>query len=291
MQYGCPNNDCTYYQKKIRVVRDGRYFRKDDSRWIRRFRCMACGRRFSNATGTHAFGQKKRRKNSMVRHLLCSNVSMRRIAKILNIHRVTVARKLVYLAEVAEMNHLDFLLAKTGFPTRHIQFDDLITHEHTRLKPLTVTLAVDADTREILGAKVNTIGAFGKIAKKSREKYGRRKNTHTKGIIALFEDVRCAVSPTAEIRSDEHKKYKPQVDRYFPSAKYRQFASTRAKDDGHGEIKNKRYDPLFYINHTLAMLRSNICRLIRRTWSTTKLAERLEMHIAVYIDYHNNELI
>ena len=291
MQHGCPNSHCIYYQKKNRVVRDGRYYRKDDSRWIKRFRCMACGRRFSNATGTHAFGQKKRRKNSMVRHLLCSNVSMRRVAKILNIHRVTVARKLVYLAQIAEISQCDFLLAKTSSPARHVQFDDLITHEHTKLKPLTVTLAVDADTRQILGAKVNTIGAFGKIATKSREKYGARKNTHSKGIMELFEDIQRVISPTAEIRSDEHKKYKPQVDRYFPSAKFRQFTSARARDDGQGEMKNKKYDPLFYINHTLAMLRSNICRLIRRTWSTTKLAERLAMHIAIYIDYHNNELI
>lgn len=227
----------------------------------------------------------------MVRHLLCSNVSMRRVAKILNIHRVTVTRKLIYLAQIAEMSQRDFLLAKAESPARHIQFDDPITHEHTKLKPLTVTLAVDADTRQILGAKVNTIGAFGKIATKSREKYGRRRNAHNRGIMELFEGIQRAVSPTAEIRSDEHKKYKPQVDRHFPSAKFRQFRSMRARDDGQGEMKNKKYDPLFYINHTLAMLRSNICRLIRRTWSTTKLADRLAMHIAIYIDYHNKELI
>lgn len=227
----------------------------------------------------------------MVRHLLCSNVSMRRIAKILKIHRATVARKLIYLAGIAELKQFDFLQAKSESPARHIQFDDLITHEHTKLKPLTVTVAIDADTREILGARVNTIGAFGKIAKKSREKYGVRKNNHIAGIVDLFGAIQSVVSPVAEIRSDRHKKYKPQVTQYFPSAKYRQFESAIAKDDGQGELKNKKYDPLFYINHTLGMFRANICRLIRRTWSTTKLAERLAMHIAVYIDYHNKELI
>jgi hypothetical protein len=39
------------------------------------------------------------------------------------------------------------------------------------------------------------------------------------------------------------------------------------------------------------MLRANINRLFRRTWCTTKKPERLEQHLAVYMDFHNRVLV
>ncbi len=41
------------------------------------------------------------------------------------------------------------------------------------------------------------------------------------------------------------------------------------------------------LNHTCAMLRANINRLIRRSWSTTKNAENLAHHLTIYVNYHN----
>ena len=38
------------------------------------------------------------------------------------------------------------------------------------------------------------------------------------------------------------------------------------------------------------MLRANISRLIRKTWATTKRADRLAAHIAIYAWYHNEVL-
>ena len=60
---------------------------------------------------------------------------------------------------------------------------------------------------------------------------------------------------------------------------------------GQGELKKLRFDPLFALNHTCAMLRANINRLFRRTWCTTKKKERLEQHLAVYMDFHNRILL
>ena len=60
---------------------------------------------------------------------------------------------------------------------------------------------------------------------------------------------------------------------------------------GQGELKKLRFDPLFALNHTCAMLRANINRLFRRTWCTTKKKECLEDHLAVYMDFHNRVLL
>ena len=60
---------------------------------------------------------------------------------------------------------------------------------------------------------------------------------------------------------------------------------------GQGELKKIGFDPLFDLNHTAAMIRANINRLFRRTWCTTKRADRLEAHLELYVQYHNRELI
>ncbi|MGZ3809720.1 MAG: transposase, partial [Bacteriovorax sp.] len=60
---------------------------------------------------------------------------------------------------------------------------------------------------------------------------------------------------------------------------------------GQGELKKVHYDPLFKINHTCAMLRYRINRLVRRTWCTTKKIEMLENHLQIYIAYHNKYLL
>ncbi|MCT4641319.1 MAG: hypothetical protein N4A33_03410, partial [Bacteriovoracaceae bacterium] len=56
---------------------------------------------------------------------------------------------------------------------------------------------------------------------------------------------------------------------------------------GQGELKRVYFDPLFKINHTLAMLRANINRLMRRTWCTTKDPIRLSDHLELFIYYYN----
>ena len=60
---------------------------------------------------------------------------------------------------------------------------------------------------------------------------------------------------------------------------------------GQGELKKLRFDPLFSLNHTCAMLRANINRLFRRTWCTTKKAACLKRHVAVYVRFHNTVLL
>jgi hypothetical protein len=46
-------------------------------------------------------------------------------------------------------------------------------------------------------------------------------------------------------------------------------------------------NPLFPINHTLAMLRDGMSRLVRRTWAASKRARRLELHFWVWLAYRN----
>jgi len=214
---------------------------------------------------------------------------MRRCAFILGINKITVARRLRFFGIEARKAHQRLL--KTYPYVTHLQFDDLITSEHTKCKPLSVSLAVDGDKRTILSAKVSSIAAFGHLAKIAQKKYGFRKSTHLRGLHELFEEIKPVIAPEGLIKSDEHKAYPYFVRTYFPKATYQRFKGGRGAIVGQGELKKLRRDPLFTLNHTCAMLRADISRLILKTCNTTKDPNRLQDHIDLYIQFYNQRIL
>jgi transposase-like protein len=285
MKLNCPNIECFFYLKHDCVIKDGSYFRKNDSRKIQRYKCTHCSKRFSRETFKLEYYQKKRRINFTLFKLLSSGTSHRRAALALGVNKKTVERRIAYLGQKCRQKNETFL--KKQKKVKRFEFDDLITKENSKLKPLSVSVAVDRDSRRILSAQVSKIAAFGHLAKIARKKYGKRKSEHKKALKAMFEELKPLTQKECFIRSDEHQNYQMFVDRYYPKAFYQQFKSERAHVAGQGEIKKVSFDPLFAINHTMAMLRDNIKRLTRRTWCTTKKVERLKDCLDIYIYYHN----
>ena len=291
MRAPCPNNSCSHYKSNQFVIFDGYFKRCDDGQVIRRFKCKSCLKRFSHATVSLEYKQKKRSKNLILANFLSSGVSMRRCALNLKINRKTVERKLKFLAMKARLTQKAFLESLKSQKLQNLQFDDLITIEHTKLKPLSVPIVVDPISRKIIGFEVATIGAFGHLAKISKKKYGRRLNDHKEKLIDLFEKIKPVVDDQVLIRSDEHKTYHDIVKYYFPESHYQQYKSRKAYIAGQGEMKIGGNDPLFFINHTCAMLRANINRLIRRSWCTTKKPERLKDHLDIFVSFYNHQYL
>jgi len=286
MKNHCPNFDC----KSLNIIKDGSFKRSSDCRVIQRFRCKSCGCRFSNATFAYEKNQNKRQLNHMIFKLLGSGVSMRRIAKILLVDKKTVQRKVDFLAFKARIKQQK-ILENIKEQVEHIQFDDLVTSEHTKLKPVSVSIAVDTKSRLILGAFASQIPAFGHLATLSRQKYGQRKSHHKEGLEILFSQIAPTFKEGIRIDSDEHKFYPEFVNRYAKSAQYCRYKGGRGCVAGQGELKKLAKDPLFFINHTCAMLRDNLKRLARKTWCTTKKIEMLQKHLDIYLWYHNYEIL
>jgi transposase-like protein len=291
MKINCPNSQCSNYQNSLFIIKDGKFKRRNDSRQIQRFRCKICNKRFSRATFTLEMYQKKRRVNYPLFQLLASGVSLRRAAIILGISRHTAEKKFKYLGEKSRRKNIKFRQSLQKNKIGQMQFDDLITKESSKLKPLSVTIAVDSKQRTILGARVCVIPSFGHLARLSRRKYGYRKCRHKEALRELFDSLKPILSPFCEIKSDEHKKYPEFVRRYFPKANYERFKSERGCIAGQGELKKVKFDPLFVINHTCAMMRANINRLVRKTWCTTKSIARLQDHLEIFIHFFNEKLI
>ena len=270
------------------VQKHGHYRRKSDSRFIQRYFCHQCQRTFSLAIHDPAYRQKKRRINHPLKVLLASSVSMRRAAKILGVSRHTVAKRLPFLAQLCRDRHAQFLDQSPAI--RHLQLDELHTIDHTKLKPLAVAVAVCAKGRKILGVEVSSMPATGPLATKSRQKYGPRPDRRRQGLQQLLARLVSHVDHHAKIDTDSHPYYPALISRYFPQSAYRQVLGKKAAVAGQEQVQNKGHDPLFVINHTMAMLRANINRLVRRTWCTTKDPTRLADHLAIYMSVHNQML-
>ncbi len=273
---------------KYKIVSFGSYYRKSDKRRVSRYRCRQCGKCFSKASSDPCRHQRKRHLNLMISKLLVSGVSQRQIGRILEINRKTVVRKFLFLSKQAQvlLPQINAQFAKCEI----IEFDDLETFEHTKCKPLSVTLAVQHKTRRILGLRVSRMPAKGMLAAISRKKYGPRKDERPEGRKKLFNSIESLITPNALIKSDENPHYPKDVQKHFPQCHHQRFKGRRGCIVGQGELKKIGFDPLFSLNHTCAKLRADINRLIRRTWCTTKLPERLEMHLTLAALAHNQSL-
>ena len=288
-------HDCPYCTKKNpksefrpKVVRNGNFRRKSDGRVVQRLLCKECGKGFSYATFDACYRQNKRHKNDPLRKLLCSGVSQRRAALILKISRTTVVRKFLFLAAQAQKKTEDLLKSKP--PATEIEFDDMETFEHTKCKPLSITLAVVSQERRILGFEVSRMPAKSALAKIALKKYGPRPDERPQGRARLFERIKPFIRADALIKSDQNPHYPRDVMRFFPHCTHKTYKGRRGCVVGQGELKRGGFDPLFSLNHTCAKIRADINRLFRRTWCTTKKAERLAAHLALYVQYHNESL-
>jgi hypothetical protein len=208
---------------------------------------------------------------------------MRRCAKLLNVSYPTIVKKLAFLGKLSQQR-LDKMSLEN---VKSLQFDELQTIEHTKLKPLAIAIAVAEDGRKILGFRVAKMPATGHLSKVSIKKYGRRPNERVQQLKSLFDDLSPRLPENISVKSDECGFYKQIIRKALPMAEYTQFKGGLSQNSAQGELKKVGKDPLFTINHTFAMCRANINRLFRKTWCTTKKIDGLIHHLSLYAVIHN----
>ena len=272
-----------------RIIRNGGFYRVSDRQRVQRYKCADCGVNFSQATNSPRFGQNRRDLNNKILQALCSKVSQRRMAILFKASRTTIARKLKFLATQARhKNLLDRYKNKKNL--YELQFDDLETFEHSKMKPLSVTMMVEKGSRYILGFEVSKMPAKGHLSKRAVKKYGRRKDERKASRELLLRKLKPHIAEGATFETDENPHYVPSIKKHFPKAKHLTSKGRRGCVVGQGELKSGGFDPLFSLNHTYAMCRDNVNRLVRKTWATTKSIQGLRDHLEVYVFYHNQVL-
>lgn len=272
------------------IIKRGHFIRLHDKALIQRYRCVTCKKNFSEVTNHPCKYQKKPFLNHPVFEQLVSGTSQRRLAKLLRVNKKTIVRKFVFLGKYANQALQEAVHLKNK-KISNLQFDDMESFEHSKCKPISITLVVEEKTRFILGFRTASMPAKGLLVEKALKKYGKRKDDRSKKRRELFEQLRPYISRDAVIKSDENPHYPKDVRKFFPASKHLTYKGRRGCVVGQGELKAGGFDPIFSLNHTAAMLRANINRLFRRTWNTTKKIEALEWHVALYCWYHNCFLI
>ena len=275
------------------IVRYGFYHRTSDGRRPSRFLCKICKKTFSSARYFSTFNQKKRHLNSKVNKLLCSGVSLNRIAFLLGINVKTVVRKFLFLADRAEAMHQKSLdgLIKSRSTLSEIQFDEMESSIHSKCLPVSLPLIVVPKTRMIIGVDIAKMPAKGPLSKISLQKYGPRQDERAEVAKQLLRKLKPLFQEQIQIESDEKPQYPNWIKSELPQAIHKAYKGKRGCVVGQGELKKTVYDPLFSFNHTAAMIRANISRLFRRTWNTSKRMDRLLDHLRLYVHFHNTKLI
>ena len=172
---------------------------------------------------------------------------------------------------------------------RHIQFDEMESFEHTRLKPLSISLAVDSDSAKVLDIQVGTLNYKGRLAGFAYTKYGPRIDTSETAMQRVLETLKEAGISNPIIKTDSKTTYPKLVSRILPQAVHVPVKVERVSMVQRLFRKGRRNenDPLFVLNYMAAKIRHDVSRMARKVWVTTKKDSFLQAHLDLYMAYIN----
>ena len=249
---------------------------KSKGKHIQRYKCKACGKRFSNKTNSNNYRMRSQHLEKKIVEMYCERMSIRGIARVLGISINTVTKYFLKAACKAQIENLK-ALENRDFVTTYIQFDELETFEHTKKRPLSIMLFIRAKTGQIISAKVS--------------------KSHIRALAVsptVVKDWNAQVDKTKVIQESlvEAKKVSNRVHTTIAcdGLPHQVKIAKDFCDEGHISIQvleseNKKIDL------SILKLRQDISRLGRKTLSTTKKAERLQHHLDLYINYHNSKRV
>lgn len=272
--------------------RDGSYLRRTDGRRVARFRCLVCRRRFSSQSFRLDYREQKPAIDRQVLACLVSKVTHRQTARILHIDRKTVHRRLARYGEALRRWHDAFLerARSRGGIGGTFSLDELETYEHDRrIMPVTVPVLIQRETRFIIHLETGDLPARGGLSpimrkrKWARERaFGRRRNGSRRAVdacvaaLSRIHDERVPLS----IVTDRKSSYPVIIRRWFGS---RIGSFVRVSSHSARDVRN----PMFPINHTFAMMRDQVSRLVRRNWGSSKRQSALRTHLWIYAAWRN----
>ncbi len=274
---------CGNAQSKI--TKKGFFFAKRGRR-IQRFKCHSCLKTFSEQTTKPGYRLRRYHLRNRIFREFCRGIAQREIAIELRIHRDTVARLLNAVSKEAKKQNARVLLASNP---KIIVMDEMETFEHTKCKPVSIVVAVEEGSRKILALEAAQMPAKGLLAEVSRRKYGYRADHRPAALrktlitMAQFKNLEL-------IKSDQSPRYPKYLKETLPHLGHVAFKGRRGCIVGQGELKRGGFDPLFSLNSVCARIRDLIKRLSRRTWCTTKLVDRLQMFLEIFMCHFNRRL-
>lgn len=291
--YHCTNQECPYHtQDKGRFIKKGFYKIKRLNQRVRRYKCVHCHRSLCSRSFKSDFGHKKMDLNPKLQKLLVEGVTIRACSRILKMTYKNTYKKFLWLIQQVQIqkekqNHS----GQRNYTARELYLDEMETIHHTKCKPLSIGIVVN-ERYEIMDLLVAQMPAKGRLAPFSVQKYGPRPDEREGMLRKLVEKVSQQLSSVPQVvRTDAKPSYKGLVRNFFPNSHheiYNRVEKERHREKLHEKLHKKIYDPMFVLNQRCAKLRSDIRRLTRRSWCTTKKIENLQGHLNLYVQSQYN---
>ena len=283
----CPSKSTTHF----RWVRKGRYRRACDSRWVQRFQCRECRRTFSTQTFRLDWRLKLPQLHLVLMRDFVSKITQRQSARTLGCTRKTVAHRLALLGDHCRELHA-WMLARAGANggiAGAFQLDELETYEERRrLQPVTVPFLVETESSFIVSIACGALPARGSLRPSERRRKlelealrGKRRSESNAAVAKVLEQLEVALPEQGrvDVASDSKRTYpKLLAERFGSRVRHVQMPSNR---------KSAIFDPLFPVNHTLAMARDGLSRLVRQTWAASKRRAWLDRHLWIWVAWRN----
>ena len=291
----CPNDDCPSHDIRcaFRYVRNGRFRRQCDRRFVQRFRCLVCERGFSTQTFHVSYRHKRPELNRLIAFELVSKCTLRQAARKLGCTKRSVTRRVPLLGDIARATH-EYLsrrgrrFTEEPFRSDYFLMDELETYSISRRNdPLTVPVLIHHFSYFVVHTDVGPLPRRGGTGRDEAEpaplteEERRERNAGSRVAVGsccrrLAEFAR---AQEVFVMTDQKRSY-PKLLRDALGRRL-EHLQTHSK-----QARNTR-NPLFRINLTLAMMRDGISRLVRRTWAASKRRERLLQHLWVWVCYRN----
>lgn len=172
---------------------------------------------------------------------------------------------------------------------KNIQLDEMESFEHTRLKPLSISLAVEASSAKIVDIQVGTLNYKGRLAGFAYLKYGPRTDTSEKALREVLDTIKSTGIENPIISTDAKLTYPRLIHATLPDAHHIAVKNKKLSIAHRMFRKGRRNenDPLFVLNYTAAKIRHDLSRMGRKVWVTTKHPDYLQAHLTLYMAYAN----
>src|SRR5215468_9377225 len=169
------------------------------------------------------------------------------------------------------------------------QLDELETFEHSRrLAPVTVPILIGRHSYFVVDLETAALPCRGGLSPAYLKKKEEREALSGKRLSGSREAVSKCLETLAKV-ADPRVLLVLQTDRKatYPGIVREQLGKEAGHARTSSRLKRDYWNPLFPINHTLAMARDGISRLVRRNWGASKLRERLRWHAWIWAAWRN----
>lgn len=283
----CPNRRCKQHWNPVPRFchRHGSYRPQCRQEAVPRFRCKGCRHTFSRQTFRIDYRDRKPWLNAVLLRHLISSGGLRQGGRVLGLDAHAVQKKFRKLARHVRLLNRNLLQRLPG--GRTFVFDEMETYEQSSIRPVTVPVLVEKESKLVVAVGVAPIRRVARRGSRrhrwllrEESEHGRRPDHGHRCVRKVLARLKRLLDGKAAILVTDEKAAYAALCRKKVAGDVQHLTVS-------GRAVRSVYNPLFVVNLTEAMLRDNSGRLRRRTWLVSQKRSRLLLQLHLFQAYRN----